>query len=155
MSCYTRAYPLRPSLLASLSELSFGFGPHLYRSTMFLSLSCSVWVGTTPISICYSSCQFQFSLSRGRTYIDWSCSHHFRVQFELGPHLYRSVIHPVSFSLVWVGAAPISTAMFLSLFMFSLSQGRTYIDRPCSYHFSCSVWVWIAPISIGHSSYQF
>ena len=39
--------------------------------------------------------------------------------------------------------------------MFSLSQGRTYIDRPFSYHFVFS-WVGTAPISIGHLlSYQF
>ena len=69
----------------------------------------------------------------------------------------RSVIHPVNFSLVRVGAAPISIdhlpiSLSLSflvgtapisighhLISLSLSQGRTYIDRPYSYHFSCLV----------------
>ena len=40
--------------------------------------------------------------------------------------------------------------MFLSLFVFSLSQGRTYIDRSYSYHLVCLSLSGTAPISIGH-----
>ena len=111
---------------SSSYQFEFALGPHLYRSA--ISLSC------------------QFSLSRDRTYINQSSSCQFgliwvgaapisighvpitfRVQLKSGSHLYRSVIHRVS-----------------------LSQGRTYINRPCSYHFSCSLCVGTAPISIGH-----
>ena len=73
--------------------------------------------------------------------------------FESGPHPYRSVIHPVSFSSLRVGAAPISIGhLVISLsfrvrtapisishsscqFQFGSSRGRTYIDRPSCYQF--------------------
>ena len=130
MSCHTGAYPLRPSLLASLSGLSFGFGPF-----------------DRPFSY-----RFLSSLSRDCTYIDRSSSCQFRFVF-LGPHLYRSVIIIIHFSL-------------------SL-RGRTYIDRLSSYHchfqfesglhlywsvIILSVWVYVfgtAPISTGHHLVSF
>ena len=84
------------------------------------------------------------------------------VQFESGSHLYRSVIS-LSCQFVFPGPHLYQSAIFLSvqfesgLHLYqsvirraSLSWGRTYIDRPYSYHFSCLVWVGTAPISIGH-----
>ena len=45
---YTRAYPFRPSLLASSFQLTFGFGS---LDRIFHPVSLSFRVGTTPISI--------------------------------------------------------------------------------------------------------
>ena len=101
MSCHTRAYPL-PSLLASLSGSSFGFG----SLDQVIHPISPVWVGTAPISIGHSSCQFESGPHLYRSAIFLS------VQFESGPHLYRSVIHHDS-----------------------LSRGRTYIDRSLSCQF--------------------
>ena len=101
------------------------------------------------------------------------------VQFESGPHLYRSVIRCVNLSrdCTYInrsssyqfefesGTAPISISHHL--ISLSVSRGSTYIDRPSPYHVSSvswnwphqywsviilSVWVWVraAPISIGH-----
>ena len=110
-------------------------GPHLYRSIILLvSLSFWVWLfGTASISIGHFACQFEF---QGRTYINRPLSCMFESESE--PHLYRSVIHLVSLSFwVWLyGTAPIS----IDHHLVSLSlrfEGRTYIDRPYSYHFSC------------------
>ena len=68
----------------------------------------SLWVGTAPISIGHSFCQFQFSSSWDRTYID------------------RSFIHlPFSLSR---GRTHIDRP-FSYQFVFSLSRDRTHIDR--------------------------
>ena len=116
-------------------RVQFESGPHLYRSAMFLSLSCSVRVGTAPISIGHFLCQFVFS----------------------GPHLYRSVIFHVSLSLSR-GCTYIdrpspchvsSVSIGHHLISLSLSRGCTYIDRSSPYHVS-SVFFETAPISIGH-----
>ena len=104
MSCHTGAYPLRPSLLASLSRLSFGFGT--FDQVIHHLVCLNFQVGTAPISIGHSSCQFELGrtyidrsfsypfefLSWSRTYIDRPYPYHFCVQFESGSHLYRSTI---------------------------------------------------------------
>ena len=92
---------------------------------------CLVWVGTTPISIGHSSCQFSFW---SRTYIDRSSSmsvwvyfeflgsHLYRsviflsvcVQFELGPHVYWSIIYLVS-SISVLGPHLYRSTIFLSV----------------------------------------
>ena len=156
MSCHIGAYPLRPSLLASLSESSFGFGSlgqvshllimsirvfgtapllisHVSITFLPISLSLSFRVGTAPISIDRSSYQFQFSSSRGRTYIDRPSSYQFEFEFSSWDRTYinRSFSFIV---LVRVGAAPISINHHLV---------------------SLSLWVETAPISIGHSFCQF
>ena len=129
----------------SVGHLSYQFEsrPHLYRSTILLS-------------ICV---QFELGPHLYRLVIILSV----RV-CVLGPHTYRSAIF-LSFILcsVWVfRTAPISIGHCLV----SLSRGHTYIDRPSSYHFhvslsrdrtyidrSFSVLVWVfeaTPISIDH-----
>ena len=181
-----RTYIDQPSSYHFHVSLSFS-RLHLHRLAIFLSfpcqfeffgtapisighLSCSVWVGVAPISIDHVPIIFHVSLSRGCTYIDWPCSYHFSCQFESGLHLYRSTMFLSLFVSVWVEAAPISIDHVPIIHRVTLSRGRTYIDRPCSYHFSCqfesrshlyrstmflsffvSVWVFgITSISIGH-----
>ena len=114
-----------------------------------------------------SSYQFDFSLSLSQDSpcIDRSSSCLF--EFESGPHLYRSVIHPVSLSF-W-GHTYINQS-FSCQFEFEFSglhlyrsiifrvslniRGRTYIDR--SFLISAQFeFFGIAPISIGHSSSRF
>ena len=166
MSGHTGAYHLRPSLLASLSKSSFGFGsldqvshllfmtiqflgPYLYRSVIILSVRVgaapissviilSVWFGAAPISI-------------GHLLV-------MTVQF-LGPHLYQSVIHHVSLSRGRTYIDRPSSCQFESgphlyrsvIRRVSLSRGRIYIDRPSPCHVSSSsVWVGVVTISIGH-----
>ena len=110
-------------------------GLHLYWLVIHLfSFSLSFW-GRTYIDQPFF-CQFVFSLSWDRTYIDWSLSMLVWVQFEfLGQHLYQSVIHPVNLVQLefW---------------------DYTYTNRSSS----MSVWVWVfetTPISVGHLSCQF
>ena len=135
---------------------------------------CSVWVGTAPILTghhlvsmslrfgvrthidCPYSYQLMFSLSWGRSYIDWPSSYHFRVSFLFFGTAPISISHLSSyqFEFAFWGPHPYQSAIFLSicvqfelgsrlyrsiiyrLVSFSLSfRGRTYIDRPSSYHF--------------------
>ena len=166
MSCHIGVYPLRASLLASLSKLFFGFEQLDQVIHRFMSVSVRVWgstyidrpspchvssvYGTVPISISHLPIiSMSVWVFRDRTYIDRSSSHLF--EFELGPHLYRSVIHPASLSR---GRTYIDRSSSCQ-FEFSLSQGRTYIDRPFSYSFEFSFRVETTLISIGHSSCQF
>ena len=87
---------------------------------------------------------FVFSLSRGRTYIDRSFILSVWVWVGAAP---ISIGHLLVMSVCVSGTAPISIGHHL---VSSSFRGRTYINRPCSYHFSCSVWARTAPISIGH-----
>ena len=70
------------------------------------------------------------------------------VQFESGPHLYQSVI------ILSVQVCVLGPHLYWSIILcVSLSfWGRTYIDRPSSYHFhvSSSLFFEVAPVSIGH-----
>ena len=86
--------------------VQFESGPHLYRSVLFhVSLS---FRGRTYINRS-SSCQFEFSLSQGRTYIDWSFS---VLVWVFGAAPISISHHLVSSSSVWVGTAPISIGHF-------------------------------------------
>ena len=177
MSVWVRTAPILISHFHSSCLFEFEFwGLHLYRTVIILSVW--VWVGTAPISIDHSSsCQFQ-------------------LEFGAAP---ISIGHlPIISMLVWVGVAPILIDHVPNQFVFSLSWdytyidrsfiilsvsvrvwGRTYINRPSSYHFHvslsfefeflgvapisigyipinlCSVWVRTTPILIGHLSCQF
>ena len=128
--------------IGHLLSVQFEFlGPHLYRSTIFLSVCVKFELGlhlyrsvihlvssifrTTLILIGHLPCQFELSLSfQDRTYIDMSFPCQFNLSF-LGPHLYRSVI--VLSVRVW---------------------GYTYIDR--SSHCLIGSVSRTAPISINH-----
>ena len=180
MSCHTGAYPLWPSLLASLSELSFGFGPldqvihhlvnsvrvrgctYIDRSSSYHFLVCLSFSGPHL----YRSVIFRVNLCfQSHTYIDQPSSYHFLVYLSfLGPYLYQSVIHPISFSLVWVGVVPISIGhvpitfhvqfesgphLYRSIIVLSVRiRGHPYIDQPSPYHVSSVFGT--APISISH-----
>lgn len=168
MSCHTGTYPLRPSLLASLSELSFGFGPldqvihHLVNSVRVRGCTYINQSSSYHFVVClsfsgphlYRSVIFRVNLCfQCHTYIDRPSSYHFLVCLSfLGSYLYRSVIHPISFNLVWVGAALISIGhvpitfhvqfesgphLYRSVIVLSVRvQGRTYIDQSSPYHVS-------------------
>ena len=170
MSCHTGAYPLRPSLLASLSGLSFGFGPfdQVIHHLISLSLSrgrtyidqpspCHVSSvsGTAPISIGHLLVSLSLCF-RDRTYIDQSSSCQFGF-LSLGPHLYRSVIflsvwvYVFGIVLIYIDHLFVSSVWVLQnhtyidwsfscQFVFSSSWDRTYIDWSSSYQFS-SIWV--------------
>ena len=105
--------------------------------------------GTAPISIGHSL--VDSSSSQGRIYIDWSFVLLVCVQFELGLHLYRSVI-VLSVQFEFLGSHLYQSAIFLPVciqFEFfrtaSISVGHsscqfsfwnnTYIDLSSSYQF--------------------
>ena len=117
MSCHTGTYSIWPSLLASLSWLSFGFEP-LDKIFHPISLS-SFWVfGTAPISI-------------GHHLVNLSLV---RVS---GLHLYRSTIFlsfPCLFESFRVAPILIGHLPIISLSVW-IFWDCTHIDRPFSYHF--------------------
>ena len=126
-SVWVGAAPISIDHLPISLSLSFSsWGPHLYRSTIFLS----VWVWVLEL----------------RTYIDRS----FLCQFEFsGLHLYRSAI----FLSVWVWVFKLrTTPISIDHFCVSLTfWGRTYIDRPSSYQFEFEFFkLGTAPISISY-----
>ena len=85
--------------------------PHLYQSVIFLSVQFSLsFQNRTYIDRLFiMSCQLCLSFW-DCTYIDWSFVLSVWVQFEfLGPHLYRSVIHLVS----WVESCSASSHAYL------------------------------------------
>ena len=138
MSCHIGAYPLRSSLLASLSELFFGFEQLDQVIHHFMAVSIRVW-GCTYIdrsSPCHvSSVSKTAPISIG----------HCLFESESRLHLYQSSIFlsfPCQFE--FLGIAPISIDRHL--ICLSLSWNHTYIDRS----FILSVWVGAVPISISH-----
>ena len=171
MSCHTGVYPLQPSLLASLSELSSGFRPLdqilvllvsvwvgaalILIDHLLIILFVWVWVGTTPISIGHHL------VSSSSVWVETApiSIDHVPIAFMFSSIRDRTYIdRPSSYHLVCLSLSQDNTYINRSSscqFEFNLSRDRTYIDRPCSYHFSCSVWIGTAPISIGHSSCQF
>ena len=153
MSCHTGAYPLRPSLLASLSGLSFGFGP------FNRSFVVSVRVGTAPILIGHLLVSLSLCF-RDRTYINRSFSMSVCVfgtaPISIGHHLVslglcfrdRTYINwSFSVSVCVFETVPISIGHFLCQYVFS---GPHLYRSVMFLSLSCSVRVGTTPISIGH-----
>ena len=149
--------------------------PHLYRSIIFMS----VWVqfefqGRTYINRSFS-CLFEFSLSFGTAPI--SIGYHLvclSLVWVSGPHLYRSVIHPICLSLSF-GTAPISighhlvclslvwvsglhlywSVIFMFVWVQFEFQGRTHMDRSSSCQFELVFSFWDPTYIDRSSSYLF
>ena len=99
---YTRAYPFRPSLLASSFQLTFGFGS---LDRIFHPVSLSFRVGTTPISIGHCLISQSLGLHLYRSTISLSC------QFSFWDRTYINRSFVVS--ILVFGASPISIDHFL------------------------------------------
>ena len=124
--CHVSSVSGTAPISISHSSCQFESGPHLYQSAIFLSVQfeSGPHLYRSAISL---SCQFS---SRDRTYIDRS----FVVSVRIGAAPISIGHLPISLSFQ-VGTAPISIGHSSCQFQFSSSRGRTYIDRPSSYHF--------------------